>query len=50
LGWTGRKTTLACCRDQRWEEARRFPDRQVGAEGAKKTQVEALKAHVKKFV
>src|ERR1700757_2847056 len=42
LGWTPRKTTLACCRDQGWEEARSFFDRQVGGKGAEKAQIEAL--------
>ena len=28
-----RKTSLACCCDQRWKETRRFPDRQVGTKG-----------------
>jgi len=42
LGRSWRKTWLACCCDQGWKEARRFPDRQVSAKGAEKAQVEAL--------
>src|SRR5262249_26931866 len=42
LGRSWRKTSLACCCDQRWKEARRFPDRQVSTKGTVKAQVEAL--------
>jgi len=42
LGRSWRKTSLACCCDQRWQETRRFPDRQVSAEATEKAQVEAL--------
>jgi hypothetical protein len=42
LGRSRRKTALACCRDQRWEETGRFFNRGVRAEGAEKVQVEAL--------
>jgi hypothetical protein len=44
LGRPWRKTSLACCGDQTWKEARRFPDRQVSAEEAEKAEVEALMA------
>jgi uncharacterized membrane protein YidH (DUF202 family) len=33
---------LACCCDQRWQETRRFPDRQVSAKGTEKAQIEAV--------
>ena|SRR5215471_9502008 len=43
--WAGRgaKPRLACCCDQRWKETRRFLDREVITEGAKKSQIEALR-------
>src|SRR5262249_12413282 len=42
LGRPWRKTSLAGCCDQRGQEARRFPDRQVSTKGAEKAQVEAM--------
>jgi hypothetical protein len=44
LGRSRRETSLACRRDQRWEEARRFLDRQVSSQRAEKTQGQALSA------
>jgi hypothetical protein len=33
---------LACCCDQGWQEARRFPDRQLSTKGTEKAQIEAV--------
>ena len=51
LGRSWRKTSLACCCDQRWQETRRFPDRQVSTKGTEKAQVEALTLiHLRNFL
>src|SRR5262245_39494523 len=42
LGGSWRKTSMACCCDQRWKETRRFPDRQVSTKGTEKAQVKTL--------
>src|SRR5262249_50235332 len=42
LGRPWCKTSLACCCDQRWKEARRFLDRQVSTKGTEKAQIEAV--------
>jgi DNA-binding protein H-NS len=42
--WAGSwsKASLACCCDQGWKEARRFPDRQVSTKGTEKAEIEAV--------
>ena len=42
LGRPWCKTSLACCCDQGWKEARPLPDRQVSTKGTEKTKIEAV--------
>src|SRR6516162_1927459 len=42
LGRPWRKTLLACCCYQRWQETTRFSNRQVSTQGTEEAQIEAM--------